>query len=247
MNSHKVSRTAALVLALLVGAVPLSAAKRRAVHVSPPAGQINAEVSGTVLDNVSGQPVASVKVVVGSKSGTTNSQGKYSIRNIQYIGSSMTVEAQRSGYVGKSVILTTGGKQVVDFRLDPLATATVKLKDGTTHQLDVDSMRFGYLSGLSDYIDDESEDFCKPDGTKVEIDRLQMKKITGPAVAAASAPCCPQSTSLRINLELKSGEKTDVFFVDSCQGYSSDIIARDHVTGKFEYISFEDITELVFP
>ena len=247
MNSHKVSRTAMIVLALLIAAVPLYAGKRRAVHVSPPAGQISAELSGTVLDNVSGQPVASVKITVGSKSATTNSQGKYSIRNIQYLGTSMTVQAERSGYVSKSVVLTTGGKQVVDFRLDPLATATVRLTNGTTYQLDVDSMRFGYLSGLSDYIDHEYETFCKPDGTSVDVDRLQIKKITGPAVSAASAPCCTSSNVLKVNLELKSGEKTDVFFVDSCQGYSSDVIARDHVTGKFEYISFKDIAELVFP
>ena len=246
MNSNR-SRAVAALFALLVITLPLHAGKRRAVKHAPPDNQIFATVTGTVLDDTTGQPVRSVKVIIGTKSDFTDSQGKYRIRNASAVGTSMSVLAERSGYESKTATLTTGGNQVVDFRLVPRPTVSVRTTDGVTRQIDFESIRFGYTLPFAGYVDDEAEDFCKPDGTAINVDRSAMKKITGPATEVQVASCCTESDVLRVKVELRTGETTDVAFVDSCDGYVVDLIGRNHVTGEFEYLHFTEIAEVVFP
>lgn len=246
MNSVNSFRFAVAVLALLLTPMSAEAAgKRRAVGVNPP--PLNATISGTVLDNVTGQPVRSAKVTAGEKSDTTDAAGKYLIRNVVADGSGITVKAERSGYASKTATLTAGGAQTVDFRLDPTPTVTVRTTDGVTRQLDFESIRFGYTLPFAGYVDAEHENFCKPDGTAIEVDKSQMKRLIGPATSVQATACCTQTNVLRIRLELKSGEATDVHFVDTCQGYAVDLIGRNHVTGKYEYMRFTDVAEVVFP
>ena len=247
MNPNHTSRIVAALFSLLVIALPLHAGKRRAVKHAPPANQIFASVSGTVVDNTTGQPVRSAKVSIGSKSDLTDSEGKYSIRNASAVGTSMAVLAERSGYESKTSTLTTGGNQVVDFRLVPLPTVSVKTTDGVTRQIDFESIRFGYSLPFAGYVDGEAEDFCKPDGTAIVVDRSELKKITGPATSVSMPSCCSATNVLKVRIELKTGEATDVSFVDSCDGYVVDLIGRNHVTGKYEYLHFTEIAEVVFP
>lgn len=242
MHPQRTFRITLVLLSLLISLVPLHADKRRAVQ--HPSTSVKVDVSGTVIDNVTGQPVIAAKVHVGGQSDLTDSQGKYLISNVQTAETTLT--AERSGYGPKTAALS-GGTQVIDFRLDPLPTTTVRLTNGTTIQVDTDSIKFGYTLPFAGYVSAESEEFCKPDGTKVIVDRSQMKRIIGPAVSVASAPCCSASNVLKVKLELKSGETSDVFFVDSCDGYSSDLIARNHVTGKYVYLGFEEMSEVIFP
>jgi hypothetical protein len=243
MNSIKTPRIIAAFLALLILTVPMHADRRRAVKHG---ASMSAYITGTVVDNVTGQPVRSATVTLGTKTDTTSSTGKYSLWNAT-VTSTSVIQVSRTGYATKSVPFTTGGEHVVDFRLDPLPTVSVRTSDGVTRQLDFESIQFGYVVPFSGYISSESEDFCKSDGTTVSVNRSEIKRITGPAVAVQNSGCCPNNEILRVALELKSGTTETVYFADSCAGYTIDLIGRNHVTGQFEYLRFPNIEEIVFP
>lgn len=242
MNSIKTSRFAAVVLAVMVLSFPLYAAgKRRAVGQNP---STTVTLSGTVLDNSNGQPVRSAKVTIGTKSDTTDTDGKFTIRNV-VVSTPASVLAERSGYASKTLSITNLG-QPVNFRLDPLPTVSVRTTDGVTRQIDFESVKFGYTLPFAGYVDSEAEDFCT-NGTNVSVDRAQMKRLIGPAVPVQAATCCASGNILKIGVQLKTGETTDMHFLDSCQGYVVDLIGRNHVTGKYEYLHFTEIAEIVFP
>jgi hypothetical protein len=233
-------------IATCIAAVPSEARKRRSVRKTPVQGQFTADVTGTVLDNVTGQPIVSARVHAGRVSKTTDAAGKFELKGITAAGT-LEIEVSRSGYTTKTVGVTSGGAHDLTVRVDPLPTVTVRRLDGSIVNLDYDSVRFGYPIPFSGYREAEFEDFCKPDGTAVEIDRSQIRRFNGPATAANFAPCCATET-LKINITLKTGETMDVYFVDACNGFPNiDVFGIDHATAKAEYIAFTALSEVVFP
>jgi len=48
-------------------------------------------------------------------------------------------------------------------------------------------------------------------------------------------------------LELRDGTINDVTFIDSCWGYTVDLIGVDHVTGDAICVPFSEVSEIVFP
>jgi hypothetical protein len=250
MYPDKLRRFLTFALVATFLAVPsFAAGKRRAAAHPAAGGQLVAEsISGTVLDNGTGQPIVSVKVKAGRDSDTTDAAGKFELKNVVGYNGFINVEITRSGYTSKTVKLTTGGKQTLSIRLDPTPTVHVRKTDGTVYDIDLDSVEFGYVVPFSGYRSETFEDFCKADGTSLTVDRAQLRRVTGPAVTASGSACCPTTDSLRVNIELKTGEKLDVFFVDACNGYPNiDFIGRDHSTAKFQYIAFRDVAEITFP
>lgn len=249
MHPQTLRQTLALSLLALIIAVPASASGRRRAVTHPTAGgKITAtKITGTVVDNVTGQPVISARVEGGGDSDLTDSKGAFELRNLEAYGV-LAIEVSRSGYVGKKVNLTAGGEQTLNFRLDPTATVRVRKTDNTTVDLDFESLQFGYALTFGGYVSAEFEDFCKPDGTPVAYSRDQIKRIVGPATEVNYAPCCPNGTTMKINVELETGEKSDLYFVDACNGYLRiDVIGREHTTGKFQYIQFTQIAEVILP
>jgi hypothetical protein len=234
-------------VATCIATVPSEAAgKRRSVRKTPAQGQFTADITGTVIDNVTGQPVVSARVHAGRISKTTDAAGKFEIKGLAGAGS-IEVEVSRSGYATATQQVSSGGAHDLTFRVNPLPTVTVRRLDGSSVQLDYDSVRFGYPIPFSGYREAEFEDFCKPDGTAVEIDRSQISRFNGPATAAQFAPCCATET-LKINITLKTGETMDVYFVDACNGFPNvDIFGIEHATGKADYTAFTQVQEVVFP
>ena len=49
------------------------------------------------------------------------------------------------------------------------------------------------------------------------------------------------------NAEMKSGEKTQVYFKDSCFGNEVDFVGRERSTGQFMYFNFANVAEIDFP
>jgi len=236
-------------VATLIIATPSEAQRRRTVrHPTAKVAIAASEVTGTILDNATGKPVVNARVAAGGKSDTTDAQGKFRIRNLTGFGS-FTLQVSRSGYATRTVPLTLADKQDVTVRLEPGLTARVRKVDGTTYDYDFDSIRFGFAVVFSGYQGGESDDFCKPDGTAVTLDRSEFKRITGPATLVTHAPCCTTSYPLlKINAELKSGEITDLYFKDACDGYANvDLSGRAHVSGEVMYTLFTDIAEVTFP
>lgn len=241
--------TAALVATVFL-AVPSHASGRRRSVTPPTAGnKLTADqISGTVLDDVTSQPVVGMRVHVGDRSDATDSAGKFLVKNITGYHGLIIVEATRSGYTTKTLNLTTGGNQVLTIRVQPLPTVHVRKTDNTTFETDFDSIMFGYPVVFIGYNSAPFEEFCKPNGTAVTIDRSEIRRIFGPATLVTQASCCTERQVLRINAELKSGETTDLYFVDTCNGIASiDFIGRNHINGKVEYTPFTAIAEIVFP
>jgi hypothetical protein len=242
--------TAALLVAVFAVPSHAEAAGRRRAVAPPTAGHqlTAAEITGTVLDEVTGQPVVAAKVQIANRKTTTDTHGAFKVKNVVSYHGVIVVEASRSGYKTNITNLNQGGDRALTLRVQPLPTVRVRRTNNTTVDIDFESLEFGFPSTFSGYQSAPSDDFCKPDGTKVTIDRSEIRRITGPAVRVQQAPCCSTRDVLRINAELKSGETTPLFFTDSCTPITSlDLIGRNHVTGAFEFTAFTDIAEIVFP
>jgi hypothetical protein len=242
--------TAALVAVLCI-VLPAHATQPRRRAVAPPAalGKLTADkISGTVVDDVTGHPVNLAHVKVGDRAANTDSLGKFEVKNVTSFQGNIAVEVTRSGYATKTVLLNTGGTQVVAVRVQPTPTVHVRKVNGTTVDLDFESIEFGYPVVFSGYSSSASENFCKPNGSAVTIDRSQIRRVTGPGTIVHQASCCADHDVEKVSLELKSGETTELVFVDTCTGIPGiDLIGRNHVSGQIVYTSFTDIAEVTFP
>jgi hypothetical protein len=244
------SLSLALVLICLTGLSAAAEGKRRAVTHPGPAGDLITAgvIKGVVLDDTTGAPIASVRITAGTKQDVTGADGKFESKNVTGFGF-ILVEATRSGYLTKTEKITTSGDRQLTLRMTPTPTVHVRKTDNTTLDVDFESLEFGYAVPFSGYRQAQYEDFCK-NGATVQIDRSEIRKINGPAsVVHGAASCCPDKDVLRVNLQLKSGETTDVYFIDSCEAGVTriDLIARDHLKGQFQFVPFTEISEVVFP
>lgn len=250
LSRHRSTLSLILVLACITAIPAEAAGKRRAVaHPGPSGPQISVVVSGIVLDNVTGAPVNGARVRLGNRSALTTTDGKFFSLSANGFAP-LSVEASRTGYKTKAQEITTSGTLDLTIRLEPMPTVRIRKTDNTILDVDADSIEFGYPVVFSGYNKAEHEEFCKAGGAQVTIDRSQMRRIVGPAVARTDSPCCADKEVLRVNLELTTGEKADFWFKDSCDaavGTHIDVIARVHTTGLLEYTPFTEIAEVVFP
>jgi hypothetical protein len=237
-----------LAAVLLLAALPLAAQKRRSV-AHPSAGvAFTATVNGTVLDAVTGQPVAFASVAVGSAKGTTARDGSFELNGSGF-GSPVPVVASRSGYNDSTQTIPGSGTYTLTFHLQSRPTVSVRKTDGTTIQLDNDGLKLGYVILFGGYAAGPDDDFCKSDGTAVNIKIADMKRIIGPATTVTQANCCSRQNAQleHVRLELRSGEIDDVIFKDSCDGYIVDFLGRNHTTGDFTFLKLNEVAEVVFP
>lgn len=238
--------TVSAVLVVLFLLVPDAlAGKRRAVTAPSPGPLINAAVSGTVTDAVTGAPVVNASVSGGRRGDTTDEQGKYEIKAAEGYGQ-ILLEVERSGYLIFRTKLSGAGPHVVNVQLQPTPTVRVRKTDNTTIELDFENIRFGYPVPFSGYRASESESFCFASGTR-DVHKSEIRKITGPGTSGASS-CCTQRQAMKVTLELKTGQVSEAWFVDSCETeYAQELIGTNHVTGAPTDIPFSEIAEIVFP
>jgi hypothetical protein len=124
----------------------------------------------------------------------------------------------------------------------------VRMKDGTTHEVDLDRVEFGYLVAFAGYNKNRKANMCKvSDGTPFFPDREEIKRIVGPGELARVAACCPNNNVQTFSVELKNGEKHTAAFADTCFGYTVDLVSTDHVTAQGIFLKFNDIVEVTFP
>ncbi|MEO8379849.1 MAG: hypothetical protein ABI779_09325 [Acidobacteriota bacterium] len=237
----------ALVAAVIVAA-PSYAAKRRAVSHPGPGVPISVPtLTGVVLDASTGQPVRAMTVYVGTRITATNAQGRFELKNTSGVDA-LILQTDRSGYLPFSTRVGANDPKDITIRVTPTPAVSVHRTDGQIVTVDLESFKFGYPVPFSGYRDSEYEDFCKADGTKLSVHRTQFKRIAGPAALVGSGPCCPAGNAARMTVTLRTGETSDLFFTDTCEGrYNVDLGARDHLTGEFVHIPITEITEIVFP
>jgi hypothetical protein len=122
---------------------------------------------------------------------------------------------------------------------------TVKLTSGETHVLDLGTSQFAYYIVFSGYAGG-NPNFCKPDGSQFTPAKTDIAKVIGPAALADSPACCSRGQVMAVTVELKSGDRTQAFFNDSCFGNEVDFLGRERSTGQFVYYKFTDIAEIDF-
>ena len=248
MNQATLRRFSALALLVTAVAAAPMHAKHRSVGHRTPAVQFTKTVSGTILDAVTNAPVIAMTVTIGTRTDATDAQGRFEIRNAAGAGT-MKVELDRSGYVRQVVNLGPSDSGVLGtIHIAPTATATAKLVNGTTVQLDMESLKFGYPVPFSGYREDDFDEFCRiSDSTHFSVNKSEIAKLNGPAQVVPAGNCCTGNAE-KMTLTKKNGEVMDVIFMDTCQErYQTDIGARNHVTGQFVHIRIDELTELVFP
>lgn len=246
MHLDKLRRTLAVALtAACFIAVPSHAAKRRSVR-HPAAASLS--IGGVVTDSVTGAPVVNAKVSYDSRhDDTTDASGVYEIKNLPLFTTPINITVERSGYTKKTV-QAAPGTRTLNITVVPTPTVRVRKTDNTVLELDQESILFGYPVPFSGYREDESEDFCRPDGQQIVVHRSEIRKITGPSAPATHAPCCGSVETLKVNVEFKTGQVTDLYFVDACNGFPNiDLKGRNHVTGATTFVPFSQIAEVTFP
>lgn len=245
MYPAKLHRFLAVVLLVLLAAVPALAEKRRrSVRHRSTGERFVVTVTGTVLDDLTSGPVRNAIVTGGGTMSVTDATGKYRLRNA--VGfTTLDIKVERTGYITGTHTLRINEQPEFSFRLTPTKTVRVRRVNGTTSELDIESVRFGHSATFSGYV--QLVELCRIDGTRMPIDFTQAARFAGPGTFPGSGPCC-SSQIARMALTLKSGETFDVFFPDSCGDVlKTDFSGRDHVGGEYAFILITDIAEIVFP
>ena len=244
-----------LAIALVLAAVPAFAATRHRVVAQPPATPPSGlvAVSGTVTDSKTGAPVIDAVISGGDKRVNSDANGAYSISVVP--GVQVTIAATRFGYSTVSQPVTAFGPVTVNFKLDPKPSVTVKLTPAAaaaangvgTYVLDLETSQFAYLVTFAGYAANDNANFCRSNGSTWQPLKTEFTRIVGPATSSSYPTCCTLGPVLSINVEMKDGTKTPVYFVDSCYGNEVDFIGRDLATRRFDYFRFTDIAEIDFP
>lgn len=234
------------IAAVVIAAMPLAADVPGRVHPVKPLALVT--ISGVVRDSVTGAPIAVAVVHSGSafydRNNGTKADGAYTLTVPS--GRPVLITAEQFSYEPqtKTPIATAG--MTLDFSLTPRATATVRLTNGVTHVLGLSSSSFAYAIPFSGYARFDNANFCKTDGSAFAPSKNDISKIIGPPTSVNFAPCCASGAVLSANVEMKSGEKMQVYFTDSCGDSEVDFIGRERSTGVYQYMNFKDIAEIDF-
>jgi len=238
----------AVLIAILLSLPSFAAAQRRRSVGMPEANSgavATVSFKGTVTDAVTGLPVPFATITMGKNTHVIASRlGTFSLNPVTTRGD-VDVTASRTGYQSSTVRVSGTGTQEVNFRLQGRPTAALRKTDGTVVALDDDSVTFGYIVPFMNYQTATGNLFCMNDGTQAKIPMAQVTRIAGLGTSVPSS-CC-QRPGQRVFLELRDGTVHDATFIDSCYGYTVDLIARDRATGDTLYIPFSEVSEIVFP
>jgi hypothetical protein len=239
MKSVRVSIAALLILA----ALPVAAAIRR--HPIAPLSTVT--ISGVVRDAATGLPIAGAIVHSGTSyclQGATKADGAYML-NIPG-ARPVLITVDQFAYETQTATFTGAAGSTLDFALKPLPTATVKMVNGATHVVTLDTVQFGYAVVFSNYVRGDNANLCKSDGSSLAPSRYEFAKIIGPPTSVNFAPCCTFGPILTMNVEMKSGEKFQAYFHDSCYEGEIDFMGRERSTGLYVYLDFTTIAEIDF-
>ncbi len=229
-------------LSLIIAATSFAATSQKRRAVTPAVH--TAILSGTILDAATGQPVPDVNVSRPGHSGRTDAQGKFAMQ--LPTGVDQVLEFSRTGYATLNPTVNITADATQTFQLTPKPTVRVRMTDGTTYDLDTESLEFGYSAPFSGYTKDTKMNLCKSGGASFQPERSEIKHITS-ASPLTDATCCAQGPIPAINVELKTGGTTMAGFTDACFGYKVDIIALEHTKALPVYLHFSDIAEVTFP
>jgi hypothetical protein len=243
-------KTLAAVFLVMLPAASALAGRNRAVQPLP-----ETLYFGVVTDASTHKPVAGADVTSGIRTVKTDVRGAFDI--LIPAGRDIMLMIRRSGYDDLTVVVNAQPPSVVvspaipapagQIQLRPRPPVTVKMASGETILLDEETVQFAYVLPFSSPAMSETANFCRPDGTPFNPGREEFLRILGPAVATTNVPCCKMGPLLGVTAELKNGEKSALFFSDSCFGYDVNLVGRERESAGFVYLKFTQIAEVVFP
>jgi carboxypeptidase-like protein len=244
MTFRSASRAAfAAVLSLIIASAVLAAPRRRAALARGP--KTDATLTGTVKDASSGAALPQVQVTSGTNNVAHTATNGTFVVTIP-MGKDVPLTFTRSGYNTLTSTVNIAHDDSRTFQMTSLPTVKVRQLDGTTLELDTDTVEFGYLAPFTGYTKDRKMNLCTTAGQAFTPDRADIHRITGP-IQFNDPACCDKGALPGVNVELKAGGNTTGGFVDACVGYHEDLIGLDHKTGLAAYIHFSDISEITFP
>ena len=230
---------------LIAVAVPLFADNGRQ-HVA--AATPTVTIRGVVRDG-SGTPVPGAYVRSGTYSSSRNNgtkvDGKYSLTIPG--GRPVVLTVEDFAFEPITVSMTPTADTTVDFTLTTSRpSVTVKLTNGETHVVDLGTSRFAYYVVFANYARFNNANLCGTDGSSFAPHKTEFAKIVGPFSLVNFSPCCSRGPVVTANVEMKSGEKKQVYFNESCYGSELIFLGRERSTGVYGYFKFEDIAEIDF-
>ena len=228
---------------LICAALPLAAATRR----HPVAALTAVMISGVVRDATTGLPIFGAIVHSGTsfcEKGGTKADGAYtlSIPGARPV----LITAEHWAYETKTDSFNSAMGSTLDFALTPRPVATVKMVNGDTHIVTLDTAQFGFAVPLSNYALGDNANLCKTDGSSFAPSKYDFARIIGPPASVNYTPCCTFGPLLTMNVEMKSGDKFSAYFHDSCYEGEIDFVGRDRSTGQYDYLDFTTIAEIDF-
>jgi len=212
---------------------------------------------GRIMDGLTGTPVVAAEVTNGKRVVLTDGAGYFTMSLPANRNATLTIS--RSGYepVTQTVQVIDNSSGVivspavpappVPFTMTPKAPITVRQTNGTTSTIDAETFLFGYVLPFASPVTSQSASLCRTDGAPFVPDRSEFARIIGPATRTRNSACCTLGDVLAVTVEMKSGERLQVSFTDSCAGYEMAIIGRDHVTAQPVSLSLANVSEVVFP
>lgn len=222
---------------------------------------------GRLADATTGSPVVHADVTNGKRVATTDNSGVFAL----YLpaGRPAMLTVTRSGYeqlifsvtppaietppvvIGPVPQPSPGGPPLAGslppVMVTPKPAVTVRDVNGAAVTVDLETLQFAYVLPFASPVATQTASLCKTDGAPFTPDRSEFARILGPAFLVRGTPCCPAGVMLGITAEMKTGDRLQAYFTDSCAGYDIALIARDHVTALPVNMSFTTISEIVFP
>lgn len=232
-------KTIVLVLCLLSASAAVAATRRRIVSVA------QATLTGRVVDLTTTAPVVQVEVEGSRLFARTDASGRFTLQLPAHQG--VTLTFKRTGYetLTQTVMLTGNADRT--FQLKPAPTARITTLSGTTHDVDADSVEFGWAIPFLGYRRDRSAKMCRPGGGEFMLDRNEIDRIEGPAITATDAACCANNPLTGAVFEMANGQRITAYFLESCNSAVMEVIARDHVTYELVFVPLRDLREVVMP
>lgn len=238
-------KTTVLFLILLSSTTIANAANQRQRIVGLPTAP-PVTLTGQVLDLVGGGPVVQVEVAGGpNRFVRTGADGKFTLEMPKGISVSLTFA--RTGYETLTQVLKMTGPETRTFQLRARPTARISTTSGVNHDVDSDSLEFGYAIPFLGVRHDPIAKMCRTGGQQFDLNRNDVKRIQGPAVTTTEAACCTRGPLTGAVFTLASGEQVTAYFVDSCEHPHMQLFARNHKTWEQLIIDLAEITEVVVP
>lgn len=248
---------ATLLLILSLAATSLAAPEAASTKVRAVQPLTEILFFGRIMDGLTGTPVVAAEVTNGKRNALTDAAGYFTMS--LPANRNATLIIHRSGYepVTQTVPVVDNSAGVivspavpappVPFTLTPKPTITVRQTNGAATTLDPETFLFGYVLPFASPVTSEAASLCRTDGAPFTPDRAEFARIVGPATRVRNTACCTLGDVLAVTVEMKTGERLQVSFTDSCAGYDIAVIGRDHVTAQPVSVSLANVSEIVFP